>query len=213
MTQTAGTLRQSAQSLNSAANVLLDTRTALDSVGTGLEDTDPMLVSVEGLLGKQVPEAISTAAHSLRDAQSGARTIDRALRALNILGIGYDPELPLDQSLAQTADSLEPLSPDLIQASLDLRTLRTDLGDVRRQAEQLSAGLDDMSAQLDPLADDLTKQADQLETAADEMQQAAEQSGRWAWVLAVVAEFLLGTMWLGQRVVWLMTGGRVANAS
>lgn len=209
--QTAGTLQQSSQGLQSAANTLRSSNEALRSVGASLQDAQPLLASIEDVLGTQAPDAISTAHRSLVNAQSGAKSIDKVLSGLSFLGIGYNPEQPLAQGLADTADSLSPLPDALTEASGHLATTREDIGLVSQDVLGVSDDLADMSAQISPVAQDLGRQADSLDGLADRLDHAAGRISFWIWFGAGLAEFILIMGALSQYAVWLV-GRREAGA-
>jgi len=203
-TQTAGMLRQSSDGLHSASAALGSSNRALRSVGTSLSDAQPLLTSIGDVLGSQAPDAISTARQSLISAQSGAQSIDRFLRGLSILGFGYNPDQPLAQGLADTADSLAPLPTALSEASDHLATTQDDISHVSRDVVQVSDDLANMSAQIDTMALDLGNEADQLDGLAESMDRSADRLPFWIWIGAGVLEFLLWIGAVNQYAVWLL---------
>lgn len=202
--QTAGTLRQSSEGLRAASGALNSSNQALRSVGTSLSDAQPLLSSIGDMLGSQVPDAISTARQSLINAQSGAQSIDRVLGSLSFFGVGYNPDRPLANGLAETADSLAPLPQALTDASGHLATTQKDISQVGQDVLQVSDDLANMSAQISPVAADLEREADQLDTLAASIDQAAGRIALWIWVGAGVLELLLLIGAGTQYAVWLI---------
>jgi hypothetical protein len=202
--QTAGILRQSSEGLQSASGALDSSNQALRSVGTSLNDAQPLLSSIGDMLGSQAPDAISTARQSLTNAQSGAQSMDRVLSSLSFFGIGYNPEQPLAQGLADTADSLAPLPQALKDASNHLATTQKDISQVSQDVLQVSDDLANMSAQIEPVAEDLGREADQLDNLAASMDQAAGRTAIWIWAGAGLLELLLMIGASTQYVVWLV---------
>jgi len=200
--QTAGTLRQSSEGLQSASDALESSSQALRSVGTSLNDAQPLLSSIGDMLGSQAPDAISTARQSLINAQSGAQSIDRVLNSLRLFGIGYNPDQPLAQGLADAADSLAPLPQALTDASDHLATTQKDISQVSRDVVQVSDDLANMSAQIAPVAEELGREADQLDNLATSMHQAAGRIAIWIWVGAGLLELLLAKGAITQYAVW-----------
>jgi len=188
---TADTLRQSSVALQSASEALTSSGQALESASRGLDDAQPLLTSVGDVLGTQAPEAIATARQSLINAQSGAQAIDRVLVGLSLFGIGYNPDQPLAQGLADTADSLKPLPGALSDASDHLQITQRDLGSVSQDVAKVSADLADMASQLSPVAAELNSQADELEGLATALSRSADQAPLWIWGGTVVLELLL----------------------
>lgn len=207
--QTAGTIHQSSEALRAASSALDSSNQALRSVGTSLNDAQPLLSSIGDMLGSQLPDAITTARQSLVNAQSGAQSIDRVLNSLSFFGIGYNPDQPLAQGLAETADSLAPLPQALSDASDHLATTRDDISQVGQDVLQVSDDLANMSSQLGPVADDLEREADRLDKLASSLDLAAGRIGIWIWVGAGVMELLLLIGASTQYAVWLV--GRPAG--
>ena len=199
---TAGTLRQSSDALASAADALDSSNQALRSVGSSLTDAQPLLVSIGDMLATQAPDAISTARQSLINAQSGAQSIDRVLGGLSFLGIGYNPDQPLAQGLADTADSLAPLPSALTDASRHLATTQNDIREVSLDVVQVSNDLADMSAQISPVAQDLASEADQLDGLADHMDAFADKISILIWAGTLLGELLLLNGAITQFAVW-----------
>jgi hypothetical protein len=201
---TADTLRQSARGLRSASDALESSNLALRSVGASLDDTKPLLTSVGDVLGRQTPVAIEAARQSLVDAQSGAQAVDRVLRGLSILGIGYNPDQPLAEGLAETADSLEPLPAALSEASQHLRTTQTDLDQVSRDVVEVSDDLANMATQISPVADDLDHQADDLSGLGDDLVRLSDSLPGWIWGGTAALELVLLIAAVSQYSVWVV---------
>jgi hypothetical protein len=201
--ETAAVLRDSANGLTSASEALTSSNLALRSVGTSLSDAQPLLASVGEVLERQAPTAIATARQSLIDAEAGAQSIDRVLRGLSFLGIGYNPDQPLSRSLAETADSLQPLPAALSDAGEHLQTTQEDLGQVSQDVVRVSDDLANMAAQIAPMADDLDRQAGQVEGLGMSMNDLADRAPVWIWGGTALVELLLLIAAVTQYAVWV----------
>lgn len=155
-------LDSTAGALENAAGALDDTSVGLETTEVALANTEPLLGSVSELLGTQAPETIRSTRSALLSAQDGARAMDRVLRGLSLLGLDYNPDVPLDESLAQTAASLEPLPRALEQVESDLETVQGDLELLRGDLDTVASDLDELSETLSPLGEDLKAQSDSL---------------------------------------------------
>lgn len=160
-------LDASSGALQGASNTLEDTSGGLATTQLTLANSQPLLDSVSDLLGSQAPETIRETRRALLGAQEGARAMDRVLRGLALLGLNYNPEVPLDESLAQTADSLEPLPGALIQVQNDIDIVQIDLKFLESDMGQVSDDLENLSDSLAPLAEKLETQSDSLKETAD----------------------------------------------
>lgn len=204
--QLALTVRTSRASIKAAASGLENASQALNTVEQGLVNSDPLLESTGELLGEELPITIETTRAALISAQGGAAAMDRVLRGLAFLGLEYDPEQPLDQSMGETADSLEPLpatlrgvESDLSASREDLDAVRADLDDLGRDSQQLAEELSTMAASLEGYAGDLTRAAQRLERGS----QRAPMVGRWYGGLGAV----LALFFAASQYATLVVGG------
>ena len=204
--QLALTVRTSRASIEAAASGLTNASQALNTVEQGLTNSDPLLGSVGELLGEELPVTIETTRAALIGAQGGAAAMDRVLRSLAFLGLEYDPEQPLDESMAETADSLEPLPDslrgvegDLAASREDLDAVRADLDELADDLQQLGEELGAMAASLEGYAGDLTRAGQGLERAS----QRAPTVGRWVGGLGAVIALGLAA----SQYVTIVVGG------
>lgn len=106
----------------------------MDSVGTVIGTTSEV---VETDLANSVESAVNT----LPALVDTSRIIDRSMRALSLVGVDYDPEQPLDQSLTDLEDALRPV-PDQLRSQVDtLEEVQTDIGEIAVDAGVLAATL------------------------------------------------------------------------
>lgn len=104
----------------------------LDSVGTIVEDTSD-------IAGEGVADSLETAVETLPGLTSTAGVVDTTMRALSLVGVDYDPEVPLDQSLADMEESLTPV-PGQIRAQVDLlEDVEADLDRIAEDGRNLGA--------------------------------------------------------------------------
>lgn len=196
------------RNLESGAAALDSGSQALRTANRSLQGMDPLLDSVGELLADELPGSIEATQDALISAQDGAAAMDRVLRGLRLLGLNYDPELPLDQSLAQTADSLQGLPQALRQTEQDLAQSQDDLA-------QMGQDLTVLARNLDVFSDDLRESAAEIQTVTDNLDSASAQLTRWGermpslrWLFAAVS-FAFG-LWLVLLHLNLYVVGRMA---
>jgi hypothetical protein len=207
----AGGVNLAAANLDSSIIALGSASQALRSANQSLRSIDPLLDSLSELLADDLPATIETTQKALVSAEDGAAAMDRVLRGLRLLGLNYNPELPLDQSLAQTAASLEGL-PD------SLRQTEQDLGDGQQDLVNLAVDLSSLGRDLDKFSDDLGETAIEMEELGQVMLGAAGTlqlwSGRITWLrwLVAAAALLFGLWLLALNVNMWMVGSMVRRA-
>ncbi|MGA9531167.1 MAG: hypothetical protein WBR18_00465 [Anaerolineales bacterium] len=200
------TSRSSRSALSAGAVSLYDARDTLLTVEASLGNLDPLLSSTRVLLGDELPSTIDATEAALLSAQQGAAAMDRVLRGLSLFGLDYDPELPLDQSLAATAEGLAPL-PDSLQAvEKELRTSQQDLAGVSTDLSTVGADLGDLADDLDRTAKSLTGYAGQLESGADQLE--ALEGRAWLGGRLLALATAVVALWLAMVNVVLMVNGR-----
>lgn len=204
------TSRSSRLALSAAAVSLHDARDTLLTVESSLENIDPLLVSTRDLLGDELPTTINATEAALRSAQQGAAAMDRVLRGLRLFGLDYNPELPLDQSLAATADGLAPLPASLQGVEQELVTSQQDLADVRTDLTTVASDLEDLAVELDQSAESLTGYAGQLRTGGEQMDDLAGRMPMYGWLLALAAA--AASLWLATLNLVLWMSGRWMRA-
>lgn len=83
-------------------------------IGEALSSTKMTLDEMVVLAGDDLPTSIEASLVALEVVEETAAVIDRLLYGLHRLGVGnYDPEIPLDQAVAQAGAGLEPVPGNL----------------------------------------------------------------------------------------------------
>lgn len=202
----AETVGASERSLRSAGASLEAARQGMQSVEGSLEGSDPLLGSLSDLLGDELVSTLETTQASLKSAEQGAAAMDQVLRGLRFLGLEYDPNQPLDRSLAEAAASLEPVPPALEKVESELGETRVDLKGIRVELRALDRELERLSKDLEATADSLGKQAATLERAAGRLDRWAERSSLLGWI-AAAGSSIFG-LWLCVLHLMMFEGGR-----
>lgn len=212
------TASTSRSSIDAAAAGLENASRTLLAVETGLANSDPLLESTAELLGQELPQTVESTHEALVSAQDGAAAIDTVLRGLSgiaLLGVDYNPEQPLDESMAQTAASLEPLPESLRAVEEDLMTSRADLRAVRAELETTGRDLEQLSEELATMADSLQGYAGDLRRTADELDRVAElapSAGRWMGILGGLAALgFAASQYAAVRVGGMLRRGRLVT--
>lgn len=108
--------------------------TTLD-IGETLSGTKITVDEMAVLVGGDLPQSIESSLVAIEALEETAAVIDRLLYGLHQLGVGsYDPEIPLDQAVAQAGTGLEPV-PD------NLRSMAYGLEQTGESLERVQGGL------------------------------------------------------------------------
>ncbi len=132
--------------------------TVVDMTGTiadTISTTTPALNATADLLGDDLPASITAARSGLQSAQVGARAIDDTLGFITGLNIpfvdidAYEPDEPLEDSLAGIASSLENLPGSFEVMEQSLNDASNGLKNVEADIYDLAGGIDDINGSLD----------------------------------------------------------------
>ncbi len=199
-----------------ASGALDASASALEEAQTNLENIEPLLVSIQSVLGEEAPSAIVSTRSALESAQSGARAMDQMLRVLSSLrfltGVSYAPEQPLDEALLDVSDSLMPMPSALIAVSEDIDAFGQALDGVSPEMSDAIDGIGSMSASLRNLSSSISTSVDRLESLAGSLAVQAQKFGHNVWIGVIIAELLLLQIALLQLVSGYI-GGKLLRES
>ena len=162
LTFTAVTIGDTIETTSSLLNVVDETLKQVDEsvalieasladTALSLKNTAGVTDSIGDLLGEDMTLVLQETQKALNTTQNSARLIDDTLKivsAIPFIGARYDPEVTLQASIAQVADSLDPLPAALADVQDGMQTASVDLGIVQADMEKLSETIGKMTANL-----------------------------------------------------------------
>ncbi len=183
---TADALETTSQSLALAEDVFGEAAASIGAaedmthnVQQTLADTNTLIDSLDGVFGSELPAIITSTQQSLEAAEQSAAVVDGMLTALSyvpLLGVDYDPEVPLAESIASIDQSLDTLPQSLTGISGDLNAAQANLQSVDTNLDDLSTSLADIQGTLTEaqsvmvdyrgLVDDLAQRVRDMQTRA-----------------------------------------------
>lgn len=163
------------QALKSSVDTVSSLQTTVQTTAKTIKSSGPMVDEISNLMTTDLPNTVKSTESSLRTAQESAKVIDSVLSTLSSIpligsGIGYNPQVPLDQALGQVADSLTDL-PDsfanmadsLKASSSNLETFQADLsvmaesiGEIEKSVAQYESVVGNYQKSLDNLNSNLS---------------------------------------------------------
>ena len=114
---------------------------ATRSAGRTLDSVSGLIDSTSEVIGDDLANGLDDAVSALPALVDTGRVIDRTMRTLSLVGVDYDPEVPLDESLASLEESLRPIPGQLRDQVTALEEVGTDIDVVVRDAGSLAATL------------------------------------------------------------------------
>lgn len=115
--------------------------TATRSAARTLESVATVVTDTGDLIETDLADGLESAVGALPGLIDTASVVDTTMRALSIIGVEYDPAVPLDESLRVLEESLEPIPEQL-------RTQARSLGDVESGLVQISTDAGSLAAVL-----------------------------------------------------------------
>ena len=210
--QTLSTSQDAFRLSDEAITVLLlefDTiQLSFDNFDTTMEGVSGSLNTSANLIGDDLKQTVIDTQTALESAASTSVLIDNTLDFLSkipLLGVDYQPEVPLHISLAQVADNLEkfPTALETIEGGINKTT--DGLGD-------LQENLTDLSDQIQTFGDDLEKAQVIIKKFDDSIEVIQTQvntlEDRLGLVLSIISLFISGLLfWTGLSQLIVLNQG------
>jgi hypothetical protein len=174
-----------------------DTTTALSLT---LENTNQVIDSAGIFIGDNLISTITNTQAALDSAQASARVIDNILTAISripLIGINYNPEIPLNVALGDVSSSLDPLPEILTSFQADLKTTNTNLSEFTGQITTLDQNIASLSKNMEQAHVTISDYRNQLASLISLADHAKVNLQAWmtafAWALTTITLWLLIT--------------------
>lgn len=136
------------EALEASQVLVTQTRDAITSIEAATRSTARTLNSanealgeVAGLAGGDIAEGLDAAVTTVPALIDTASVIDTTMRALSFVGVDYDPDVPLDDSLSDLETILTPIPDQIRDQAVLLEDIQDDLTDIGTDAGELAAVL------------------------------------------------------------------------
>ena len=213
-----GLVSGSASTIRSAADVVEDAAVAAEAAGVSVTNMRAVVEEIENAvrsgartlgtveqllsdISDQATQDVAQSIESTVDAMPGIiRTgvvIDRTLSALSLIGVDYDPEVPLDTALESIRDSLRPLPEEIREQSRLLGEAADDLARIAESSGTLAARLLEIRIDLleaEDIVNEAARSVDETSTRFDELADDFDSYRTWMPLLVVAAALALGAV-------------------
>lgn len=230
-----GIMSDSAATIRSAAEVVDDAAVAADAAvvsvtklrstveeienaarsgGRTLGTIELLLLDISGQATEDVAKSLESTVDAMPGIIRTGLVIDRTLSALSLLGVDYDPAVPLDTALESVRDSLSPLPGEIREQAQLLEEAAADLARIADSSGNLAASLLDIRIDLLEAEDIVRGAASSVEetsTRFDELADDFDSYAAWLPWLVVSAALALGAV--GLAIFLLGVGQPVATGS
>jgi hypothetical protein len=170
------------------------------------------------LLGAEVPASLEAVRSTMPGLISTAGVVDGTMRALSFVGVDYDPDLPLDESLTRLDRELAAIPEQLRNQGPVLEEVARGLsefgGDTLLIGDDL-AGIRARLTESEALLDEYTLAAEQAESLLGSLRGDLERLGRTGrWIVLVLGLAIAATQTLPILAGWqLWSAGEPADRS
>jgi septal ring factor EnvC (AmiA/AmiB activator) len=191
-------LAEAGGTLTSLSATIADARRAIGEI-------EPSVGALRELTGTTLPESIASTRRALASARETARVADQVLGALSLIGLSYNPEVPLNEAIAEVSEGLADVPGDLAAVSAGLDTSEESLSGLAADLGEVSAGLDAIGANVSQAA----LVVDQYQEIVAGLQADVAATARAApgWITATRWALALGLIWLGLSQIALLIQG------
>lgn len=116
--------------LENSVNMIAALQSTLETTAKTIESTNPMIDQITQIIDEDVPDTIIATQDALNTAQKSAQVVDSLLGTLSkvpLIGLNYNPEVPLSEALGEVASSLEDLPASLKGMTDNLKTTQSNV--------------------------------------------------------------------------------------
>ncbi len=174
--------------LDEATNALSDT----------VQSTSQFMDTADSFVGDNLMTTITNTQTALGSAQASAKVVDDILGALSripLIGLTYNPSVPLNVALGDISSSLDPLQITLKSFHTNLQTTRTNMQVFSRQITVLNNSILDMQKNLTQAKTTIAGYRAQIQSTQAWLSDARSNLPLWitttAWVITLIIVWLI----------------------
>ncbi|QBI18348.1 hypothetical protein ER308_01340 [Egibacter rhizosphaerae] len=200
------------------AEGLAESEQATDALARSMHEGQGALESATRLTGEDVADALESVDRTLPQVEQAAEAMDQTLTALDRLAIGvpYDADQPLGDSVGELREALEDLPGDLRGQAAQTERASEELAEAAERTQASAEALASLNEQLVEAADliddyaERTAEGQELLTQQRDALATTTRRAQWAVVLAGIAFALMQfvPLYIGGT---LMRGGPVLH--
>lgn len=171
---------------------------ATQALSQTVHSTSSFMDKAGTFVGDNLMTTITNTQTALGSAQASARVIDNILDAIShipLIGLSYNPAVPLNTALGDVASSLDPLQTTLKSFQTNLKTTSTNMRDFSGQISDLSENILTMQENLVQAQATIDKYRSQINTLKSWLADAKTNLQGWvttaAWVLTIIIIWLV----------------------
>jgi len=203
--QTSAILQTTGQGLDIIDQVVINIYTSTqnledttNALALTVQSTNQFIDSAGTFMGEDLITTITNTQRTLDSAQSSALVIDNIMTILSrvpLIGIDYNPSLPLNDALGKVSDSLDPIQVSLKGFQSTLDTTRTNMQTFKDQILVLSQNISAINTNLASSQAVINDYHSQVSSMESWMDRAKNSLPNWVntlcWLLTLIILWLL----------------------
>ena len=197
------------ETLSHTSNELDTLLKSILSLTNILQDSGPLIESIQDLTGNSLPATIQATQTSLDTAQQSADIIDNLLRTISRIpffpGDPYNPEVPLSESLNQISKSLDLINPALGNIQTNLVSTQENISQIDTNLTNISEDALQIQQNLTEAKNTIQRYQQYMKTAESRLSLAQQEAPGWVNRIAGGIIFML--VWLGFAQIGLLFQG------
>jgi ABC-type transporter Mla subunit MlaD len=173
---------------------------ATSALAQTMQSTSSFMDSAGTFVGEDLISTITNTQTALSSAQASAVVIDNILSSISnipLIGINYDPKLPLNQALGQVSASLDPVQESLKNFQTNLNSTQANLQELTGQISTLDKKITTINTNLVQAQTTIYRYRAQVNSLISSVDKAKASLPAWitsiAWLLTMIILWLVMT--------------------
>lgn len=171
---------------------------ATNAFSQTVQSTSQFMDSAGIFIGDNLLSTITSTQTALGSAQASATVIDNLLSTLSkipLIGISYNPAVPLNEALGDVSSSLDPLQTTLKDFQINLTGTRSNMQSFSSQISVLNQNIQTIQRNLDQALVTITQYRDQITLLQKLTREAINNLPKWtnivAWIITLMLSWLI----------------------
>jgi ABC-type transporter Mla subunit MlaD len=171
---------------------------ATEAFSHTVQSTSQFMETAGDFVGNNLVTTLTNTQTALTSAQASAKVIDNILSTLSkvpLIGISYDPAVPLNIALGNVSTSLDPLQVNLKNFQTDLTSTRSDMHEFSSQISALNENIQNIQVNLYQAQVTISQYRSQLRIAQTVLLDIKTNLPSWmkttAWIMTIIIVWLV----------------------
>jgi chromosome segregation ATPase len=193
------------ESITEARATLTALSATVGNVNQAITDTQPAISTLQDIADTRIPHTIDSTQQALASAQEAAMVADGVLEAIAVLGVRYDPDVPLHVAIERISASLSELPASLDEVSVGLRSTSRNIDTVATDLTTVAVEIDAINENVGEAERVVVQFQAIVRDLRDTVSETREEIP--TWILSIRLATILLLIWLGLSQIGLLVQG------